>query len=145
VNKNNILIADDDSDDFLIFSLATIETKATMSLTRAEDGEELMQRLDENIPDILFLDIHMPRKDGRECLKEIRADRRYDALPVIIYSSFTDSSTLEYCFREGSNLYIIKPDSLLDLAAILRDIFIRNWSTAIFYPPRAEFLINPLS
>lgn len=143
-NEKHVLIAEDDDDDYLIFSLAIAETKVAVGLTRARDGENLMKVLSEQIPDILFLDMQMPCKNGRECLKEIRGNRRYDDLPIIIFSSFTDPNTIEYCFREGSNLYTIKPNSISELTEILRRILIVDWKKAMYYPRQSEFVINPI-
>lgn len=80
----NVLIAEDDDDDFYIFSKAIEELSIPIILSRAENGEILIKLLNEKYPDMLFLDILMPCKDGRQCLKEIRSDRRYDDLPIII-------------------------------------------------------------
>jgi CheY-like chemotaxis protein len=143
-NETHVLIAEDDDDDFLIFSLAIAETEIAIALTRAKDGENLLKILSENIPDILFLDIQMPCKNGRECLKEIRANKQYDDLPIIIYSSFTDLGTIEYCFREGSNLYTVKPTTVGELTDILRRILIVDWKKAMYYPRKSEFVINPI-
>lgn len=143
-NETHVLIAEDDDDDFLIFSLAIAEIEIAIALTRAKDGEKLLQLLSDHIPDILFLDVQMPCKNGRECLKEIRANQRYDDLPIIIYSSFTDLNTIEYCFREGSNLYTIKPSSIGELTGILRSILMVDWKKAMYYPRKSEFVINPV-
>jgi CheY-like chemotaxis protein len=144
-NETHVLLAEDDDDDYLIFSMAIAETKVAVALTRAKDGENLMKVLSEHIPDILFLDMHMPCKHGRECLKEIRSNQRYDDLPIIIFSSFTDPGTIEYCFREGSNLYTIKPNSISELTEILRRILMVDWKKTMYYPRQSEFVINPLT
>ena len=144
-NETQVLIAEDDDDDFLIFSLAIAETKVAVALSRAENGEILMKVLSEHIPDILFLDMHMPCKHGRECLKEIRSNHLYDDLPIIIYSSFTDLNTIDYCFREGSNLYTIKPNSIAELTEILRRILLIDWRRTMYFPPKSEFVINPVT
>lgn len=144
-NETHVLIAEDDDDDYLIFSLAIAETKIAVALTWAKDGENLMKVLSEHIPDLLFLDMHIPCKPGRECLREIRGNRRYDDLPIIIYSSFTDLNTIEYCFREGSNLYTIKPNTIAELTEILRRILIVDWKKSMYYPRQSEFVINPIT
>lgn len=61
-----------------------------VALDRVEDGKILTKKLSEKIPDILFLDIHMPCKDGLQCFTDIRTDNQYDERPVIIYPSFDD-------------------------------------------------------
>lgn len=139
----HILLAEDDDDDYLIFTLAIRDIKIAVALTRAENGEELMKLLGKRVPDILFLDLEMPCKNGRQCLKEIRANKKYDELPVIIYSSFKDASSVEFCFRESGNLYVVKPNSIKDLSEILSRILTIDWGKIMYYPPRSEFVINP--
>ena len=141
--EKHVLLAEDDDDDYLIFSLAIEDTRVAVALTRAENGEILLKILEENIPDLLFLDLQMPCKDGRLCLKEIRSNNRYDELPIIIYSAARDNGSVEYCFREGSNLYTVKPNSVKELSEILRRILLVDWKKSMYYPPKSEFVLNP--
>ncbi len=138
-----VLLAEDDDDDYLIFTLAIEDTKVAVALTRAVDGDELMERLGEQVPDILFLDLEMPCKNGRQCLKEIRSNQKYDELPVIVYTSFSDATSIEFCFRESGNLYIIKPSSISELSEVLKRILAIDWHKVMYYPPKSEFVLNP--
>jgi CheY-like chemotaxis protein len=139
----HVLMAEDDDEDFLIFSLAIKELAFTVVLTRAENGDILFKLLDEKNPDILFLDLLMPCKDGRQCLKEIRANKKYDSLPIIMYSSLNDLKDIEFCYREGSNLYAIKPHTLTELKNILERIFSIDWKKLLYFPSRTDFVLNP--
>jgi CheY-like chemotaxis protein len=139
----HVLMAEDDDEDFLIFSLAIKELAFTVVLTRAENGDILFKLLDEKNPDILFLDLLMPCKDGRQCLKEIRANKKYDSLPIIMYSSLNDLKDIEFCYREGSNLYAIKPHTLTELKTILERIFSIDWKKLLYFPSRTDFVLNP--
>lgn len=138
----NVLIAEDDDDDFFIFSVAISETAFTVILRRAEDGELLMSLLQEELPDILFLDMLMPTKDGKQCLRELRSDRRYDSMPIIVYTSLEDLDTVEYCYRQGSNLYTLKPNSIEDLKEALHRILSIDWKKTLYFPPKSEFVIG---
>jgi CheY-like chemotaxis protein len=138
----NILVAEDDDDDYLIFSIAIRETSHTYVLKRAENGEILLKLLSDEQPDILFLDLLMPCSDGKQCLKEIRANKKYDNLPVIVYSSLNDFENIEYCYREGSNLYIIKPNSIADLKSVLERILSIDWKRTLYFPQKSQFVIN---
>lgn len=123
-----VLLAEDDDDDYLIFSLAVNDiTSVRVELKRAENGDILMRLLDEKHPDLLFLDLLMPCKDGRQCIREIRANSKFDSLPIIVYSSMSDLESIEFCYREGTNLYARKPSSLSDLKSILEKIFAMDW------------------
>lgn len=142
-DATHILLAEDDDEDYLVFSLAIDELSFAVVLTRAENGEVLLKLLDEKHPDILFLDILMPCKDGRQCLREIRSNRKFDSLPIIVYTSLTDLKEIEFCYREGSNLYAIKPSSLQELKTILSRILSIDWKKLLYFPPKSEFVINP--
>jgi CheY-like chemotaxis protein len=138
----NILLAEDDEDDYYVFSLAVEEISYTVILSRAENGEILMKLLEEKIPDILFLDLLMPCQDGRQCLRAIRANEKYDHLPVIIYSSLADLVNVEYCYREGSNLFVIKPTTIAELKDMLERILSIDWKKTLYYPTKTNFVLN---
>ena len=139
----HVLMAEDDDEDFFIFSLAIKELSIKVVLTRAENGDILLQLLDEKNPDIVFLDLLMPCKDGRTCLKEIRANKKYDTIPIVVYSSLSDLKSIEFCYREGSNLYAIKPSTLNELKTVLEKIFSIDWKKMLYFPPRSKFVVAP--
>ena len=142
-DPTHVLLAEDDNDDYYIFSLAIEQIPFTVLLTRAENGELLMKLLDEKTPDILFLDMLMPCKDGHQCLKEIRSNKKYDSLPIIVYSSLKDLKNIELCYREGSNLYAIKPNSFEELKTVLERILSIDWKKVLYFPKRSDFVLNP--
>ena len=142
-DPTHVLLAEDDNEDYFVFSLAVQELSFRVVLTRAENGEILLKMLDDKHPDILFLDLLMPCKDGKQCLKEIRANRKYDTLPIVVYSSLHDLRSIEFCYREGSNLYALKPGSLTELKNVLEKIFAIDWKKMLYFPTLAEFVLNP--
>ena len=137
-----VMIAEDDQDDYEFFTHAIDELSLSVVITRAENGDVLLQLLDTEIPDLLFLDLFLPRKDGRHCLREIRANKKYDLLPVIIYSSFHDPNSIEFTFLEVANIFVIKPASFNELREILKRIFSIEWKKALSYPALPDFVIN---
>jgi CheY-like chemotaxis protein len=85
-----ILLADDDTDDRFFFEKALNELSLNTHLTTVHGGEQLMEYLLENtknLPDVLFLDLSMPRKNGIECLSEIKENKQLEAVPVIMFST----------------------------------------------------------
>jgi CheY-like chemotaxis protein len=85
-----ILLADDDVDDRLFFKEAFDEIKIKTDVQIVKDGMELMKYLnksDNKLPHILFLDLNMPRKTGMECLKEIKENNQFDNIAIVIYST----------------------------------------------------------
>jgi CheY-like chemotaxis protein len=139
----HVLLGEDDDDDYYVFSLAIAEISFKVLLTRAEDGEKLLKLLDEKTPDVLFLDLMMPCKDGPECLKEIRRNKKYDKLPIIIYSSLSDLKNIEMCYRNGANLYAIKPSSYEDLKSILERVLSVDWKKVLYFPSLSQFVLRP--
>jgi CheY-like chemotaxis protein len=137
-----VLLAEDDDDDYLIFSLALEELTVKVALRRAENGDILMQLLEESIPDLLFLDLLMPCRDGKQCIREIRSNSAYDSMPIIVYTSLDDLKNIEFCYRQGSNLYAVKPSNINDLKAILQRIFSINWKDMLYYPPMSQFILR---
>ena len=142
-NSTHVLLADDDDDDYMVFSLAIEELPIAVILTRAPNGEVLMEILSEKHPDILFLDLNMPCKDGRQCIREIRANPKFDSLPVIIYTSIKHMQDIELTYREGSNLYVVKPSNLSDLKNVLNKILLLNWKELLYYPTKEDFVLGP--
>jgi len=138
----HVMIAEDDNDDYYIFSVAIEELSITVVLTRAENGDLLIRLLEDKVPDILFLDLMLPGKDGRKCLKEIRSNHKYDSLPVIMYTSLKDVEQIEFCYRQGANLYVIKPTGFSDLKDVLERILLIDWKKILYYPPLSQFVVN---
>lgn len=124
----NILLADDDQDDCLFFENALKEIPITTVFKKFNNGEELMDHLlknTDNLPDVLFLDLSMPRKTGFECLSEIKENEKLVALPVIMLTtSFTRGIDFEDKLKAtltnmGAADYIRKPADFKELKEIL--------------------------
>lgn len=88
-SATHILLADDDTDDCLFFKDALEELALSVTLTTVRDGVELMRHLSTQVlPDVIFLDLNMPRKNGYECLTEIKLNAKLATIPVVVYSTF---------------------------------------------------------
>lgn len=117
-----ILLADDDKDDRLLFSMALEELAIPSKLETFVDGEKLMDYLFENndqLPDIIFLDINMPRKSGIECLSEIKQNKKLKELPVIVVSTSNSRDLIDKVFKRGADVYIQKPSDFLKLKQVI--------------------------
>ncbi|WP_425433047.1 response regulator [Flavobacterium album] len=124
------MLADDDEDDRLFFREAFEEVKINYEFSTFNDGEQLMDHLYEpenQLPDIIFLDLNMPRKSGLECLREIRSDERLKKISVAIYSTSSSEQDIEDTFVSGANVYIKKPNDFNMLKKILSDVVHINW------------------
>ena len=85
-----IFLADDDADDCMLFEDALREVSTSTELTTANDGVELINLMETSVPpppDVIFLDLNMPRKNGFECLEQIRKTKKWASIPVVIFST----------------------------------------------------------
>lgn len=117
-----VLLADDDEADRLLFTEALEELNLNVIIESVIDGVQLMDHLNTantTLPNILFLDLNMPRKNGMECLKEIRANKSLADLPVAIYSTSSSETDIEKTFLNGANVYINKPNDFNELKEVL--------------------------
>ena len=125
-----ITLADDDVDDRLFSEDAFDELKINTSVSTCNDGVELMEYLtnpETILPNILFLDLNMPRKNGFECLLEIRADKKFDDIAIAIYSTSSSEDDIENTFVHGANIYIKKPSDFNTLKKVLSEVVTLNW------------------
>lgn len=126
----HILLADDDEDDRLFFTDAFSELKISTKVSTFNDGVELMNYLNDPesvLPNILFLDLNMPKKNGIECLHEIKSNPRFDDIAIAIYSTSSSEEDIEETFVLGANIYIKKPSDFASLKKILSDVVSINW------------------
>jgi len=123
LNELNILLADDDTDDCLFFKDAVTVFIPTANFTAVHDGDELMQLLSKEtnkLPDMLFLDLNMPRKNGFECLAEIKQHQKLKTLPVVIFSTSNVHDEINAIFKTGADVYIRKPRNFDQLVNVIQ-------------------------
>ncbi len=132
-----LLLADDDPDDRLMTREALDECRVSNTLDTVEDGEELLEylrgegRYAENppeLPDIILLDLNMPRLDGREALEQIKADAKLQCIPVIVLTTSQAEADIVASYKLGVNSFITKPvtfDSLVETMQTLGEYWIQ--------------------
>lgn len=143
----HLLLADDDKDDRFFFNKVLKQLTIPVELTTVDDGVQLMDFLSDHIgdlPDALFLDLNMPRKNGSECLAEIKLNQKLKNLPVIIYSTSLPDDTADLLYKNGAYYYIRKT-YLLDLKKILEYILPLLLEKNFKRPPRDKFLLKLVS
>ena len=142
-NENwDVLLAEDDNDDVLSFELAMKEMPFSFILRNAENGDMLFVLLKERIPDILFLDILMPCRDGVTCIIEIRKNKEYNHMPVIMYTAMNSEEYIENAYKNGANFYLLKSNSIHELSEKLTKIFSIDWKNFMFYPQKEQFVLS---
>lgn len=123
ISRNfNILLADDNLDDCLLFKEALEELPVTSNLSLVHDGDQLMEQLTTKgtkLPDVLFLDLYMPRKNGFASLGAIKRNSDLQKLPVIIISSVSEQESIKNVFRDAAHYYICKPSDFSLLKKVI--------------------------
>ena len=140
-----VMLVDDDREEQEIFAEAIDKTHIPAELTTANNGQQLMDKLhdpNEPNPDVIFLDINMPVKDGKEALKEIKSDEDLKDIPTVIYTASNSEKDIEDTYRAGANLYVTKPVSFKGLVNIIRKILTLNWKKYLPKPIRELFFVS---
>jgi CheY-like chemotaxis protein len=123
-----ICLADDNQNDCIVFEKAVMEIDIHLKLTTVTNGEELLQLLSHYVPDILFLDLEMPCKNGIQCLQTIRENKAFEKLPVVVFSRTNRPNNIQVAYGFGANLFFTKPATYTQLVISLRDILKMEWS-----------------
>ena len=120
----NILVAEDDRDHFQLLEEAIENTLPRYQINHSRDGKELLQKLEKiSAADMIFLDLNMPKKNGLDCLVEIRQRKELQSTPIVIYSTSSDFEDIDFCYKNGCTLYLVKPPSFKDLLAQIKKLF----------------------
>ena len=139
-----ILLADDDPDDRKLTQDAFAENRLANILHCVEDGEELMDYLNrrgkygnlsgEALPGLILLDLNMPRKDGREALKEIKANPEFRRIPIVVLTTSKAEEDIVRTYDLGVNSYVTKPVTFKSLVELIK-VLGRYWFEVVELPP----------
>ena len=141
----NILLADDDTDDCLFFKKALAGSSLSTHLTTVPDGEHLMLLLKNEaleLPDVLFLDLNMPRKNGFECLEEIKLSSILKRLPVIVFSTSYEKEVVNQLYQNGAQYFIRKPSEFSNFKNIIIQTLMMIKRESAAQPSRENFVIT---
>lgn len=139
-----ILMADDDPDDCMLVRDALEEAGLINDLRFVEDGDELMDYLyrrgkyaepsNSPRPGLILLDLNMPKKDGREALKEIKADPDLRRIPIVVLTTSQADEDILRTYDLGANSFITKPVTFESLLEVMK-ITARYWFEVVALPP----------
>jgi two-component system, response regulator len=146
MNKSSpvvILVADDDPDDRMMIKDAFSENRLANDLRFVVDGEELMDYLyhrgrfeaSSPTPGLILLDLNMPKKDGREALKEIKTDPQLKRIPVVVLTTSKAEEDIFRTYNLGVNSFISKPVTFDALVAVARELG-RYWLEIVELPQK---------
>ena len=131
VEKLFILIAEDDADDRFLFKTAFEEKGYKDQIEFVENGIELWRFLQEiekrtpdkrSFPSFILLDLNMPKKDGREVLREIKQHPIFKKIPVVVFTTTNSENEVKRCYELGANTYVVKPVSFDSLLKVVEEI-----------------------
>jgi CheY-like chemotaxis protein len=141
-----ILLADDDEEDRMLAADALAESRVVNDLRFVEDGDELLDYLYQRgrysdhalspPPGLILLDLNMPRKDGREALREIKNDPDLRRIPIVVLTTSKAEEDIYRTYDLGANSFITKPVSFEGLVSVMRDIG-RYWIEIVELPPNS--------
>ncbi len=126
----HIILAEDDEDDAQFFEDALNSVPDSPNLIRARDGVELTGLLHEldSLPDLIFMDLNMPRKNGTQCLREIRNLAEFKELPVVVLSTSNSEDVINAVYQSGANLYVEKPSDIQSWKNAIAKVLSLDWN-----------------
>ena len=142
MQKMYILVAEDDSDDRFLLQTAFKEKGYNDKIEFVENGVELLNFLmdihqkkaaNEHFPYLILLDLNMPKKDGREALREIKQHPALKKIPIVVFTTTKNEAEVNRCYELGANSYIVKPVSFEKLLDVLGNIR-SYWTTTATIP-----------
>jgi CheY-like chemotaxis protein len=138
-----VLLAEDDEDDQFFFSDALAELPFPTELTIVSNGQDAVEKLTQadSKPDIIFLDLNMPKMNGKECLKQIRTNKLYKTIPCIILSTSSAHAEIEETYDAGANLYILKPNEGSNLLKMVNKALKLDWEEN-FTPKKELYFLS---
>lgn len=143
--NHTILIANDDSAFCLLIEEALEEVRSNLALFFVEDGEQLLDYLYRHgpyqdpikspSPDLLLLDLNMPKLDGREALTQIKSDPKLKTIPIVILSSSYHEEDISKCYNAGANSFIVNPLTFDKLSSAMQSVC-NYWLSVVSLPPK---------
>jgi CheY-like chemotaxis protein len=133
MSKVFILVAEDDADDRYLMQTAFREKGYSDRIEFVENGVELLRFLETAevanggpaFPGFILLDLNMPKKDGREVLRDLKQHPIFKRIPVVVFTTTKNDAEIKRCYELGANSYVVKPTSFESLLSVVENI--RNY------------------
>jgi len=139
------LLAEDDADDRELFLEAISLVAPQIKVATVDNGEKLMEHLRHSgeLPDCIFMDLNMPKKNGKECLIEISENTRTQSIPVIIYTTSLNTKDIDETYKRGASCFIRKPSSFKELTELLGHFLASAVKHSHQHRMKGNFVLNP--
>ena len=134
IQKKRFFIVDDDVDDQELFIEAVNEVDKSIECISASNCEEALQILKSGkiaLPDVIFLDLNMPRQNGKQCLVELKKTAHLSKIPVIIYTTSSEKRDIDETTRLGAAHFLTKPNKFDELCKALSFVLSKDWSKKV--------------
>jgi CheY-like chemotaxis protein len=125
----NVLLAEDDEEDVLLFNTVLSELNRDIFVKVVTDGILLMTFLKQEttLPEMIFLDLNMPHKNGFECLSEIKGNEKWSSIKIVILSTSSQPQQIDKAYKGGADLYLAKPVSYTHFKNMIDKCLSLNW------------------
>jgi CheY-like chemotaxis protein len=132
MKKFKILVIDDDEDDRFLIKDAFRAVSEDFILEFLSDGIDIVKNIESQTicPDLILLDLNMPKISGLEVLRNIRNSDKYSCKPVVIFSTSSNQNDINQAYKTGANSYLIKPSSHQELTEVIKNVW-AFWSLSI--------------
>lgn len=140
-----IMLADDDKDDQELFIDALDAADVPSEVVTVENGQELVDALKDHSepnPDIIFIDIDMPVKGGKQALQEIKVDKELKDISAVMLSTWDHPADIEDTFDMRADLYVKKPTSFTGFVLLLKEVFFLHWAKTLLNPVKNLFFVS---
>ena len=139
----NLLFVEDDRDDREFITDALEKLNIPYEVSFAMDCFEIFKLFGENkVFDIIFMDINLPLMNGKDCLKQIKADERHKHIPVIIFTGSSAQMDIDFGYNNGAHYHVVKPIAHINFVASLKIVLGINWKEKPPRPPFEKYIIN---
>lgn len=146
-SQKHIYLTDDDEDDRALFAEVLLELSSSVIITHSKNGKELMDILNRPpnpLPEVLFLDLNMPIKNGFECLEEIKKQNNpLQNLSIVVLTTSSDALTVDKAFKLGATFFAVKPNTFAGLKSLAHDILQIDWMSPPIGGNFSKYLISP--
>lgn len=125
MRKYKILIIENDEDEQQFMREAFEEGGGFEILVQLDSGNRLLEWLNahqDSLPDLILSDLNMPGRNGYDITSDIRSDKRFSSIPVVITSTSSAKSIMDKCYEQGASLYIVKPDTFMEYNVFVKQL-----------------------
>jgi len=142
-HTQHVFFASGSPDDSLLFQQAIAELPYLVHPSMAKDDEDILKVLEDlpEIPDLIIFDLDLSDKNGVECLLKIKANKKFEFLPVVVYGTTSYPSVISQLYQGGAHLYLHKSENS-GLKTLINYVLSINWKEKIAQPPREEFVLK---